>query len=67
MRPIRHGDRQDCGHRYVNASNDEHQKVVHPRAVRPVLDRLHYNDLDEHSHTNRTNAEVPNGRQNLHW
>ncbi|GER29424.1 olfactory receptor, partial [Striga asiatica] len=52
--------RQDRWHCNWNSSNQKHEQIINSWTISTVLNRVHNNNLDNHSHCNRAYAEVPN-------
>ena len=65
VRPNSHGHRQDCWHGNWDTSDEKDQQVVNTISVCPLLDGVHHNNLNQHSHSNWADAEVTNGCQHL--
>jgi len=65
VRPNSHGNRQDSWHGNWDSSNEKHQQVVNTISVRPLLDRVHDNELNQHAHSNWADTKVTNGCQHL--
>jgi len=65
VRPNSHGDRQDCWHGNWDTSDEKNQQVINAISVSPLLDGIHHNNLNQHSHGNGADTEVSNGSQHL--
>ena len=65
MRSDGHRYGKNGGHGNRDSSDKEHEKIIDSRPILTILDREHYDNLDHHSDGNRTNAEIPNCRQDL--
>src|SRR5690606_17021430 len=60
-----HGHRQNSWHCNRDSSDEKHKKVVDTVSIRTVLDRIHDNDLNDHTNGDGADAEVANSSQHF--